>query len=120
MRTLREEIGLNAGTKKRSSLLIEDYKAKEIEAMSRAYCAFSNFARDINCLKHCYDPSGVGYYGAVEKPMPEEARDALRKKLHDFCLGKLEYLKEVIDESLGEKEKEEEEPHIEISIAKEE
>jgi hypothetical protein len=119
MRTLREEIGLNAGTTKRSSLLVEDYKAKEMEAMSRAYCAFSNFARDINCLKHCYETSGMSYYGAMEKPMPKEACDALRKKLHDFCLGKLEYLKEVIDESLGEKE-EDEEPRIEIAIAKEE
>lgn len=127
MRNLKEDIGINAGTVKRSSLLNEDYKVKEIEAMARAYSAYSNFARDIEGLKRIYEERPIGY-GPVpmlsaQRSISPEAQNALRKKLHQFCIDKLGYIKEVIDETLGEKEEKDEDdekPEIEVTFEKEE
>lgn len=129
MRTLKEEIGINAGTKNGRELN-EDCKVKEMEAMARAYSTFSNFARDIENLKTIYERPAYPVYGPVpstrEQQISSEEKEHLRKKLYGFCMNKLEYIKEIVEETLGDKSEDEEDEdeenngNVSISFVKEE
>jgi len=121
MRTLKEDIGNNAGIK----VLNECYKIKEMEAMSRAYSAFSNFAREITSLKFIYDRPMMGIspvpimMANKDDQISEEDKNKIREKLRSLCLNKVEFLKELIDETFSKKE-EKEESGIKVEIERSE
>ena len=115
MKTLREEISKNAGI----NYLNECVKVKEMEAMSKAYSAFASFARDIQSLKCIYEPRPMGMMmmGMPHEELSPEDREMIQKKIKDFCMKKLDYLKDIVEETFSEKE-DDDEGEIKVEIDK--
>jgi len=108
--SLKEDISRNAGVK----YIAECVKIKEMEAMSKAYSVFANFARDLASLKSIYQPvqSGLPMYsmmGGDRDKLSSEDQEVIRKKLYGFSINRLEMIKDIIEDTLGKKEDDDDE-----------
>ena len=108
MSFLKEDIKKNAGVK----LITECVKIKEMEAMSKAYSVFANFARDLASLKSIYQPiqSSLPMYSMMDRDkLSSEDQEVIRKKLYGFSINRLEMIKDIIEDTLGKKEDDDDE-----------
>lgn len=111
MMTEKDKMRLNAGTVDRSVLLEEsnvDAKILGMRVMSRLYNMVERMACEIKELKSIVDPvtpaspmdSWTVRQNKEKEAISEEERKAIKQKMYDFIISKLDYMKEVAKESL--------------------